>query len=203
MSKNFILQPGQSYTFSSYFDLPYELHEVVAEFGYRSSTTSLLLPRADVDKERVKSLKTKIEEILPYVGLTSEIARREVFIAPVLFDAVYHTHARLSIEYPLNVTDQLKGTLDYYLHNNSNFLVVEAKRADLDRGFNQLAVELIALDLWLESDCPTIVGAVTTGSIWQFGQLHRAEKLIEQDYNTYRAPADVGDLLSILVAALI
>lgn len=28
----------------------------------------------EVDKERVSSLKTKIEEILPYVGLTSEIA---------------------------------------------------------------------------------------------------------------------------------
>lgn len=68
-----------------------------------------------------------------------------MFIAPILFDVVYHTHSRLSIEYPLNVTNQLKGTLDYYLHAGGNFLVVEAKRADLDRGFNQLAVELIAL----------------------------------------------------------
>ncbi|MGF1478283.1 MAG: hypothetical protein ACFB4I_02155 [Cyanophyceae cyanobacterium] len=50
-------------------------------------------------------------------------------------------------------------------------LVIEAKREDLDNGFNQLAVELIALQQWLETD-QVIYGALTTGTIWQFAILN-------------------------------
>jgi len=34
----------------------------------------------------------------------------------------------------------------------SNVIILEAKNGDLERGFNQLAVELIALDKYIESD---------------------------------------------------
>jgi hypothetical protein len=34
------------------------------------------------------------------------------------------------------------------LHAAGKLLVVEAKNADLARGFTQLAVELIAIDVW-------------------------------------------------------
>ena len=36
-----------------------------------------------------------------------------------------------------------------------------------------MAVELIALDRWSESDRPIFYGAVTTGDIWQFGSFDR------------------------------
>ncbi|MBC6475220.1 MAG: hypothetical protein GDA48_22385 [Hormoscilla sp. GM102CHS1] len=61
---------------------------------------------------------------------------------------LYYTQAQLRIEYPLKVNDRLKGDLDYYLYTRSIILVVEAKNADLSRGFTQLAMELIALDIW-------------------------------------------------------
>ena len=32
---NKILQEGQSYTFPSYFEMPYEADEILAEFGYK------------------------------------------------------------------------------------------------------------------------------------------------------------------------
>lgn len=50
--------------------------------------------------------------------------------------------------------------------------MVEAKQADMTRGFTQLAVELIALDRWVESNDLILYGAVTTGDIWQFGSFH-------------------------------
>ncbi|NET61595.1 MAG: hypothetical protein F6K47_37385 [Symploca sp. SIO2E6] len=53
----------------------------------------------------------------------------------------------------------LKGTLDYYF---PDLLVIEAKRDNLDHGFTQLAVELIALDQWINSESPILYGAVTT-----------------------------------------
>ncbi|MBC6420523.1 MAG: hypothetical protein GDA43_02440 [Hormoscilla sp. SP5CHS1] len=61
---------------------------------------------------------------------------------------LHYTQAQLRIKYPLKVNDRLKGDLDYYLYTRSIILVVEAKNADLSRGFTQLAVELIALDIW-------------------------------------------------------
>ena len=58
--------------------------------------------------------------------------------------------------------------------------MIEAKQADLTRGFTQLATEMIALDQWTEVNQPSFLGAVTTGNIWQFGVLHRQSKQIEQ-----------------------
>ena len=46
----------------------------------------------------------------------------------------------MRIEYPLSINNQLKGNLDYLLHLNNNFLVIEAKNDDFTRGFTQLAV---------------------------------------------------------------
>ena len=48
--------------------------------------------------------------------------------------------------YFLKVSEQLKGELDYFLRTQTQFLVIEAKNADLQRGFTQLGVELIAVE---------------------------------------------------------
>lgn len=40
------------------------------------------------------------------------------------------------------------------------------------------------------------------GNIWQFGVLHRQSKQVVQDINLYCVPADLEDLLRILVAIL-
>lgn len=202
MRKVPILQPGQSYTFRSYFEMPYEPEDILAEFGYSLKRSSLSLPQSTAELDRLPSLKSRIEESLPYVSLTSEAARRELLIAPILLDVVHYTRAQLRIEYPLTVTDQLKGSLDYYLYSVGKLLVVEAKNADLSRGFTQLAVELIALDEWNDSDQQTLQGAVSTGDVWQFGLLHREQRQITQDLNLYRVPADLEDVFRILVATL-
>ena len=200
MSKIPILQPNQSYTFRSYFEMSFEPEDILAEFGYSLQRTYLNLPLYTGELKRLPDLKSRIEESLPYISLTSEAARRELLIAPILLDLVRYSHAQLRIEYPLIVTDQLKGSLDYYLYSDHKLLVVEAKNADLSRGFTKLAVELVALDQWSDSDEPILKGAVTTGDIWQFGLLHREQQKITQDLNLYRVPADLEELLHILAA---
>lgn len=110
---------------------------------------------------------------------------------------------KIRIEYYLDVTKQLRGTLDYYIQNEDNFLlVVEAKDENLQHGFTQLTAELIALDQWIESDNPTLYGAVSIGNVWQFGLLKRTRKEIIQDLNLFRVPADLDALLQVLVAIL-
>ncbi|MFN4066266.1 MAG: hypothetical protein ACK4K5_03485 [Thermosynechococcus sp.] len=202
MTRPAILQSGQSYTFRQYFEMPYEPEDILAEFGYTLQRSMLTLPQSTAALDRLEDLKARIQESLPYISLTSEAARRELLIAPILLDVVHYTHAQLRIEYPLIVSDQLKGSLDYYLYSVGKLLVVEAKNADLAKGFTQLAVELIALDQWTESPQPILQGAVSTGDIWQFGLLHRAQKQIQQGLTLYRVPDDLETLMRILVKIL-
>jgi hypothetical protein len=198
-----ILEPGKSYTFSNYFDLSYEPDEILAEFGFTLSYRALDLPRREIPLEQLTDLKNSIQRHLPFVSLTSETARREVLIAPVVLALIDYTQAKLRIEYAIKVSEQLKGSLDYYLQTQKSLLIIEAKNADLTKGFTQLAVELIALDQWTDSEFPLLYGVVSTGTIWQFGCLDREQKEIEQDLNLYRVPADLPELFPSLVAILI
>ena len=202
MSRKPLLDPNRSYTFSNYFDLNADPFDLVAEFGYFLTRSPLQLPQFSEPLEQVNFLKERIDNILPYVDLTNETARREIFIAPIVSELVRITHARLSIEYPIQVTPQLQGSLDYYLRTQTHLLVIEAKQADLTRGFTQLAMEMIALDQWTDLTAPTLLGAVTTGNIWQFGVLHRSSKQIEQGLNLYRVTEDIEAVVRILLAAL-
>ncbi|OWY62759.1 hypothetical protein B7486_56715 [cyanobacterium TDX16] len=203
MSRKPLLDPNRSYTFSNYFDLNADPFDLVGEFGYSLIRNQLQLPQFSGDLEQLNFLKQRIDSILPYVDLTNETARREILIAPIVSELVQITHARLSIEYSLQVTSQLQGTLDYYLRTQTHLLVIEAKQADLTRGFTQLAIEMIALDQWTDLNEPNLLGAITTGNIWQFGVLHRSSKQIEQVLNLYRVTEDIEAVVRILLAALI
>lgn len=198
-----IISQDCRYTFSDYFRMNHYTTEIVAHFGYSFEVQQQVeLPKAEIDVARFAGLRTRIQESLPYLVLTSEAARREFLIAPILLDIVRYLRAEIRVEYALEVNPQLQGTLDYLLRSQGNLLVVEAKQADLQRGFTQLAVELIALDQSLASDAPRLIGAVTTGDAWRFGVLERESKHLVQDFNLYDIPADLETLLQILIAVL-
>lgn len=202
MTRASILQPGKSYSFRNYFEMIYEPEDILAEFGVSLQRSTLNLPKVEAKDGQISELKSRLQRRLPYVSLTSEAARREILIAPVVLALLDYTQAQLRIEYSINVSEQLKGSLDYYLHTERSLLIIEAKNADLSRGFTQLAVELIALDRWTTSTEPLLYGAVSTGDVWQFGRLHREQHQIEQDLNLYRVPADLEELFRILVGLL-
>lgn len=202
MTRPPILQPGQSYTFRHYFELPFEPDDILAELGYTLDRAELDFARHIGALDRLRDSQRRIRENLQYVSLTSEQARRELLVAPIITDLCYYTHSQLRIEYPLVVNDWLKGNLDYLVRANNTLLVVEAKNDDLARGFTQLGAELVALDQWSNPEQPILYGAVTTGDVWKLGQLYRLEKRIVQDINLYRVPADFEELMRILVAIL-
>lgn len=197
-----IIQPDQSYTFADYFKLNFAPQDILAYFDVTLQRQSLTLPSYAGTLDRLDDLKNRIEESLPRLSLTSEMARREFLIAPVLTDVLHYTQATLDVEYPVAVSNQLKGSLDYLLQHHQTFVVIEAKKEDLERGFVQLAIELIALDQWIDSNQPILQGAISTGNIWQFGQFHRQQRSVTQDLNLYRVPADLNDLLRILIKTL-
>ncbi|AFZ19096.1 hypothetical protein [Allocoleopsis franciscana] len=199
-----LLNPNQSYTFSKIFELRILPDELANEFGYNLIRKRLQLPQYQPELEHLEYLKTSIEAVLPYVDLASETSRREVLISQVLLQVVQYTKAQLRIEYPIKVTEQLQGYLDYLLRSQTELLVIEAKREDLDYGFTQLVAEMIALDQWERTpEQSVLLGAVTTGKIWQFGRLNRATKHIEQGLDSYRVPDDLEPLMRILVQSLV
>ncbi len=203
MSISKILDAQQSYTFRSYYEMPYEIEDILAEFGYRLKRSQVNLAQFQGLLPGCDRLAQQLRQRLNYVSLSSEAARRETFIAPIVMDAAELSFAQVRIEYPLNVTNWLKGTLDYYLYHSQQLLIIEAKQADLVKGFKQLAVELIALDQSEKTDQPILLGAVTTGEVWMFGQLHRSDRLIMQNTKLYLVPDELEALLRILVQALL
>lgn len=146
MSKYRILEPEQSYTFNQYFLLPNPTIEIVAEFDYSYDRTELELPRYFAELSYLEFLQNYLQRNIKLFNPIAEISIREFLIAPILAEICAQTKAQLYSEYPINVNEKLKGTLDYYLHKSNSLLVIEAKQSDIRRGFTQLAVELIALD---------------------------------------------------------
>lgn len=198
-----ILKPNESYTFRRYFEMRFAPADILRELGASLIRAAIELPVLSLARfTRLPDLRQRLEEAIIRVSLTSEAARREVLIAPILLEVAHITEATINIEYPIEVDQHLKGDLDYYLQSQHNVLVVEAKQADLTRGFTQLAVELIALDRWVESDDPVLYGAVTTGDVWQFGSFHRQARQVTQDLMLYRVPTDLEVLMQILVKLL-
>jgi len=200
MAKIKILQEGCSYTFRSYFELPYEADDILAEFDYSLTRAELSLPKTTRQLEHVPELKQKIRTFLPFVSLSNETARRETLVSPIMLEVVIYSQCQMRIEYPLNVNNWLKGNLDYLLRSTNNLLVIEAKKDDLTRGFTQLAVELIALSHIEEQN--VFYGAVTIGDVWRFGKLERNQQKITQDLNLFKVPDDLDSLIRVLLGIL-
>jgi hypothetical protein len=201
MVKMKILQADASYSFRSYFELANDPDEILAEFGYRLKQSRLHLPKTERPIDGLQELQQQLEATLPFVQLTSETAKREVLVAPVLTRVAVICQQVLRIEYPLKVNNLLQGNLDYLIRSNHHLVVVEAKRDDLTRGFTQLAVEMIALSM-LEDASDRIYGVVTIGNVWIFGILERSNSSITQDIGSYTLPDDLKDLVRILVGIL-
>ncbi len=193
----------QSYTFFDYFKLNADFEEIVGFWNYGFNVETLNLPKSVREVENIADLNGRLNDAFSRVALESEMARRETLIAPVLLEAARNAEAKIRIEFPLDVSRQLKGSLDYLLHTKTDFLVVEAKNEDLYRGFKQLSVEMIALKEWLnDEEINFLYGAVSTGNAWQFGKLDVKNKRIIQDLNIYTIPRQLEELLKILIGIL-
>ena len=200
MNKYKVLQEGASYTFRSYCEMNAEPEEILSDLGYQLLTARLVLPRTGAVLSWEGELQARLERSLMVVTLTSETARRETLVAPILLEVANHCQAQLRIEYPLSVSDWLKGNLDYLVRSSQSMVVIEAKRDDLTRGFTQLAAVLIALAQLQELEC--VYGAVTIGDAWRFGYLDAVKKTITQDIALYRIPDDLAQVMGVLVGIL-
>ncbi|MEM7536005.1 MAG: hypothetical protein AAF639_27740 [Chloroflexota bacterium] len=203
MSKSIqpILQEGKSYTFSDYFKMEYPTKDILAALDYQYRLQQLDLPHRDFE-ESLQPLKDKLYKRIPHVSLNSEAARREALIAPIIFEFIDYLEIDIAIEYPVYVSEWLKGNIDYFVRSKHHFLVAEAKKADMEKGFTQLAVELIAMDQRTDNADDYLYGAITVGDIWRFGMLDRKERTIYKDIDSFRVPSDIEGLFRVIMGIL-
>jgi hypothetical protein len=192
-----ILDPTASYTFAKYFDLSFSPKDILLDLDCELHREVLNLPRKSLPEGRIASLREQMVARQTVVSARTEMARRETLITPILFDICIHAQIELNIEYPVRVNDWLKGTLDYYL-DDLGILIVEAKQADLDRGFVQLAVEMVAIDQWTRNRNPLLYGAVTNGEDWKFTTFDRKSRVVTEDRKLYRNPEELALLMETL-----
>jgi hypothetical protein len=203
-----ILDPNQSYTFSQIFSLKVPPDELLAEFGYSFVKAKMTLPMYQGELDRLESTQNDIDEISPMVSFSHKRACREFLIAPVVKDLIYQLRIKLRIDYLLQVTQHLQGSLDYLLRTQTtkNLVLLGATQDDFYNGFTQLATEMIALDQWEKSPNlahqPQFIGAVTNGRIWQFGVLDRVQKQVTEVLELYSVPRELETVERILIKAL-
>ena len=195
---------GKKYTFSDYFELNNSTEEIVEELGYSFSHAVINLPQSkDYKVDDIKKLQDTFYTILPRITINSEIAKRDFLIAPILVEIVRNTESKINVEYAIEIDSRLSGSLDYLIRLKQELIVIEAKRGDLDRGFNQLSAELIALDKYEENKVSNrLYGAITIGDVWRFGILERKKRHIIKDINSFTIPGDLEKVFSILLGIL-
>jgi hypothetical protein len=169
------------------------------------SKQQLELKQSEAPVAQAAAIMASLRRIMPKLLSSNEQTKRDMLISPIIRCLLEETPALLREEYPVYVSPQLQGSLDYLLSvdNLQQLVVIEAKNDDFNYGFTQLFAQLIALDQWerapsLEAQ-PLLIGAVTIGEFWWFGQLERRARALTQGLNSYRVPEDVEAILGILI----
>jgi hypothetical protein len=177
---------------------------------------SLTITRASLF-ERVKTLEPSqwLRDVLEEgfdVSVVSEKARSEFIVAPILLYIREVHHGRISIysgvKFDVDPANGLRGNCDFILSKSPMlptvqapaFVMVEAKKNDIEEGLGQCAAEMVAAQIFNHregNDLPFIYGCVTTGESWQF--LRLTEKKLEIDQQRYFL-AKLPEILGILHA---
>jgi hypothetical protein len=105
-----ILETDKIYLFSQFAEFSQPPDEILAKLGYNWAIQPLVLPRRAVAD--LSGLQRSLERRIQLTPLTSEQARREALVSPILFQIVEQLNLRLNIEYPV-AGKRSRGNLDY------------------------------------------------------------------------------------------
>lgn len=195
----------------------FTLSSVTRQFGLTLETTTDLyshVPEVTLDPAFLVRLD---DEVSLALATSTEKARSEFIIAPILAEArrmagrSFGLHS--GIDFSVDPARGLSGVCDYILTRSPQqlfveapiLMLVEAKNEDMKRGYAQCIAEMIAAQTFnaREADGPlpgveaaTIYGAVTIGNIWTFLELNQTTVRIDrEEYHIEH----VGKIMGILL----
>jgi len=153
------------------------------------------LPTADPQPEFL----TIFQQWLPLAQRAkSEKAKSELLVSPILTEVKRLAHKQVQLfsgeEFNVDRERGLNGFCDFLLSRSTTayiieapiIMLVEAKKGELDVGLGQCVAEMVAAQLFNESEgkmIPVIYGSVTSGKLWQFLKLEGKDVTI--DVNEY------------------
>ncbi|MEM8502723.1 MAG: hypothetical protein AAF716_06170 [Cyanobacteria bacterium P01_D01_bin.1] len=140
---------------------------------------------------------------------SSEKARSEFIIAPILIELEHRNLEKLSIysgeNLDVDIENGLRGECDFVLAKGATSLtiqtpiisLVEAKRSDIKAGLGQCIAQMLGAQKFNQTEgneISTIYGCVTTGEDWQF--LNLAGNRVSIDTQRYYVN-ELGKVLAI------
>lgn len=157
-------------------------------------------------------LKETLRFNLPLAtAINTEKARSELIVTPVLVEIVKQCQSRVSlfsgIDFTVDKSLGLNGVCDYILSLSPEQLIldaplvaiVEAKNDNLKSGLGQCIAEMRAAQIYNANKghpLPSVYGAVTTGSLWQFLRMVDDRVWIDGDeYHISNASKIIGIFL--------
>ncbi|WP_395094448.1 hypothetical protein [Armatimonas sp.] len=194
--------PDSVSSFYDYFDLKAPVRDILQVLGYGYQIEQLVLPQSVIEGDWVAALQERLGQLMTHIPMDNEATKREFLIAPILSELALRSNVLVQVEFAIDVSTRLKGSLDYLLTAGENLVIVEAKQGDMPRGMRQLAAELVAVDQWTESESPTLYGALSVGDAWRFAMLERPSKVLHEDIKLFAIPNDLSELMSTLNAIL-
>jgi hypothetical protein len=192
----------------------FKLIEVINNFGLKISESSGLF--ANIHEQECSNLLSIIlqENVDLAVAISTEKARSEMIISPVLLDIRRKFNGEISlfsgVDFTVDTKQGLNGFCDFIISlspeqllvRNPVIVLVESKNENLRSGLAQCIAEMLAAQLFNEqngSPSVTIYGVITIGTIWQFLKLE--QKTVSIDLSEYYI-SDIKKILGILYHAI-
>jgi hypothetical protein len=171
-----------------------KIHQVENQLGITVRKHAILptpypkkIPHSDLEKQLQKRT---------LVALTSEKAKSEFIVAPILLHILEENQHRLSLfsgaTLEADTQKGLKGECDFLFAMNPHLadvkapvcILIEAKDDDIDLGLPQCIAQMYAAKCYNEAQnegIKIIWGCVTTGTEWQFIRLEDDKVFIHTD----------------------
>jgi hypothetical protein len=194
--------------------MPYNkftLRKVVEDFSLQIVEGDTFIPELE-SVAPSELLRETLADSLPWaIAVSSEKARSEAIITPVLLEVRRRLNRQVSVfsgeDFTVDIEAELSGRCDFLVSRSAEQLfikapaviIVEAKKEDTKSGLGQCVAEMVAAQRFNETakeSIPVIYGCVTSGTAWRFLKLERQTVTI--DLADYPLPP-VDRILSILL----
>ena len=185
----------------------FTLDTLIQQFGIRVMSEVTVFAGAVPLSPSLRLQETLNETMALALAVSTEKARSELIVSPVLVEAWRQFAGQVSLFSGVDFTVEpeigLGGVCDFLFSLSPLQLVVqapvvavvEAKNDNLKSGLGQCIAELLAAQRFNARrglELPFLYGVVTTGSLWKFLQLSGTEVVVDEtEYN-------IGELSTIL-----
>ena len=189
----------------------FNLNQIEDHFNINLDEKSRLFPNEHKTVLRPEFLAL-LDELVPLaLSVSTEKARSELIIAPVLLELWRMTDQKIGffsgVQFDVDEAQGLAGFCDYILTRTPRqlfveapvLMLVEAKNEDMKRGYGQCLAEMLAAQKFNAADGhegEKVYGAVTTGERWKFLELQGAVARIDsEDYYLDQ----IGEIMGIML----